>query len=614
MKQFRWNSFGFQIFIWFLLCSFILLLAYSFVSYKRTADQQSKRVSEIAVKNALQSSQYMDLLGSGYDSLSKSITGNFDIQRLIQNEPVEPAEQLINEQAITSILGSVFYSRKDIVGIYVLTEKGKMFSYGSGFQAIDLNYRQSDWYRRYNNAQRGQLIWFGLKPHSMIDQMWSKPVFAFGRQMYDSYLGKSVGVVLIEVKPTAIINMLDNLRIGASGKSFILSSDNEQLAGDDLQSYIDKQSKDILSLIVDKPVSVIDRPDALYIQAKSQNLDWKLLSVAHKEDLNIEVNETRRFLLLIVAVLIIVSIALASMISRRLSSPIKQMVREMKRVEFGNFNGHLEVKSYDEMNFLVASFNRMVIRVNELIERVRIVSLSEKNAQLQALQSQINPHFLYNTLDMIYWMLDDKENEPLGEIIYSLSQMFRYSSDWENSLNVTLQEEIEQVKHFLLILQNRMAGELDVSVDIAENCMHLRLPKMTLQPIIENAVVHGLSGRKGGGCIRIYMEFQGQTARIHIQDNGKGIPQERLLIIHDELKRTVDLHDGYTGFPGKVHEELRGLNGDYSNIGLLNVHRRLTMKFGSSYGLQMESAEGLGTDVIIVIPNQIESNAFSLQN
>jgi two-component system sensor histidine kinase YesM len=260
----------------------------------------------------------------------------------------------------------------------------------------------------------------------------------------------------------------------------------------------------------------------------------------------------------------------------------------MKHVEQGHFDVMLQVHSFDEINELAAGFNQMVRRVNGLIERVKIISDSEKNAQLHVLQSQVNPHFLYNTLDMIYWMLDEKEHEQLGNVVLSLSNMFRYSSNWEHASQVTLADELEQIGHYLYIIQMRLGGRLSFETDIDPQWLALRLPKMTLQPILENAIIHGLDKQSPDreGIIRITTQTQGERLFIHVEDNGAGMEPGRLRHVMDSLG------DSNVESP--------------KGIGLGNVHRRLAMRFGQEYGLRLESVPGQGTRVSVVVPGCAE--------
>jgi two-component system sensor histidine kinase YesM len=244
----------------------------------------------------------------------------------------------------------------------------------------------------------------------------------------------------------------------------------------------------------------------------------------------------------------------------------------------------VNVSSYQEINILVASFNRMVRRIEELIERVKLSSVSEKNAELHALQSQVNPHFLYNTLDMIYWMLDEEGNEQLGELVLSLSSMFRYSSHWEDGAEVTLAEELEQTGHYLAIISIRLEGRLQIVTEIGERWLGIKVPKMTVQPVIENAVKHGLEPLDRQGILKVYTCEEDNILKLVIEDNGNGMTETELQHLLDSLDGRGPRESGKSG------------------IGLQNLHRRLQHMFGESYGLQIQSYPGTGTRVSILLP------------
>ncbi len=215
------------------------------------------------------------------------------------------------------------------------------------------------------------------------------------------------------------------------------------------------------------------------------------LSTTSSEDLNAELVQNQRYLLIVALIFIIVSVLIASIVSKGISLPLKRVIWEMKWGETGNFRHTVNIESYEVNNQLATSFNHIVSQIAELVELVRITSASEKNAELHALQTQVNPHFLYNTLDPIYWMLDEKGQDQLGEVVLSLSHMLRYSSHWEEGADVSLREGLEQIGHYLTIIQVRLQGRVSVGISM-DGWLDIRLPKMILQPLIENAAEHGL--------------------------------------------------------------------------------------------------------------------------
>lgn len=574
------HSIHHRLFLLFLFCMSGILLIVSLLYYNRTTDQIHEKISDLSQKNVAQTAGLFSLLNKGYDSLSKSLSNNFEMIRLLNETSEEPAITYINEQSITNIIGAIFYSRDDLVGIHVISDKGRIYNYGNSMNVVDPEYQNKDWYRQIK-ASSGKMVWLGVFEHSLIDQVESSPVFAFGRQIYDLNEHKPIGIVLYETDPKPILDALYNLKLGEHSQVSLISQEGRVLSSTKDPTLAQEQ---LPILEHSQSVVVKQESDRLVVASKLSFADLWVISSTPDRDLNVEVTEMKRYLLIVISILIIVSALIASLVSQTISSPLKKLIREMKQVEIGNFRGMLSVASYQEINILVASFNRMVKQIEDLIERVKLSSVSEKNAELHALQSQVNPHFLYNTLDMIYWMLDEKENDHLGELVLSLSSMFRYSSYWEDGVEVTLREELEQIRHYLNIISVRLEGRLQIVMDIDEQWLDIRLPKMTVQPVIENAVKHGLESLNRQGILKVYTREDGADLRIIVEDNGNGMDTAQL----DSL-----IYSLY----GENSKEM-GKRG----IGLQNLHLRLQHMFGERYGLQIQSFLEGGTQVAIVVP------------
>jgi len=589
-KQLRnsFHSINHRLFLLFLFCMSGIVLIVSLLYYNRTTAQYHEKISDLSQKNVAQTAGLFSLLYEGYDSLSKSITNNFEMIRLLNEKTDEPAVAYINEQSITNIIGAIFYSRDDLVGIHVITNRGKIYNYGNSMNVLDPSYPEEDWYHQLRNSS-GKLVWLGVYSHSLIDLAEDSPVFAFGRQIYDLNEHKPIGIVLYEVNPGPVLGALDNLKLGEHSEVYLVNQQGQVVSSlTEPAPMLD----DLPKLDAARNLVVEQEGSGITVASRLPFSDWSVVSVTPRQDLNVELLETKRYLLIVISILIIVSAVVASIVSRTIANPLKKLIREMRQVEIGNFRGMVNVSSYQEINILVASFNRMVSRIEELIERVKISSVSEKNAELQALQSQVNPHFLYNTLDMIYWMLDEKENDRLGELVLSLSSMFRYSSEWKDGAKVTLREELEQINHYLTIILIRLEGRLRVEKTIDERWLDIRLPKMTVQPIIENAVKYGLESLKRQGVLKLYTQEVGDVLKIVVEDNGNGMTAERLAWLKQSINCPIPKVSG-TGSSG---------------IGLQNLHRRLQHMFGERYGLEIESIPDQGTRVAVVLPLPMEGD------
>lgn len=567
-----------------------ILLLVSFLYYTRTLNVIHSKISDIAEKNISQTAGLFNLMLEGYDSITKSLNGNYELTRLLQETSSNPVVSVINERTITNIIGAAYYSRKEIVGIHIITDAGKVYSYERQFAGvIDINYAQMDWYSKLKSSS-GDMVWLGFYAGSPINTMQQNSVFVFGRKLYDLTNYKSIGVIIIETDPSPIKEALSNISISPGTKVFITGKSDQVIASTEQQETKWPVLTNLPKPSPDHEIVVDDDSDHLIVAAKTALADWTIYGMTPKSDLNAEINQTRLYLGIVLLALIAVSTALASLVSRTIASPLKLLIREMKKVELGNFSGSVDVNSFEEINSLVSSFNRMVHRMDELIERIKISSVSEKNAQLQALQSQVNPHFLYNTLDMIYWMLDEKENERLSRVILSLSQMFRYSSDWEEASQTTLRQELEHIRHYLTIIESRLDDRVQTEMDVDEQWLDVILPKVTLQPIIENAIKYGLEPLGTPCKLQVSTLQHGNELHIRITDHGLGMEEETLRQIRASLQMNPNL---------LVVESANRLR---RGIGLHNVHARINMMFGEAYGLRVDSEKGEGTTVIIVIP------------
>lgn len=588
----------------------VLVLLGSVLYYKKTTDIIHSKISDLAEKNISQTVGLFDLLLQGYDSITKSLNSNYEMLRLIQDRDTnkDQAVSIINERTITNILGAIYYSRDDIVGIHVITNAGKNYNYERGFDSvIDTNYSSSEWYQKLQDSS-GEMVWLGLFQGSVINRFQKDPLFVFGRKLYDLTDHRAIGVMLIETNPQPILAALSNVTISPNSLVYIVDRENRMIASTAEEKVI-PPSFSGLPRPQTNEIIVDDRTDQLIVAAKAKMSDWTVFGLTPKGDINAEVVKTREYLYVVIVVLVILSTALASLISRNIASPLKLLIREMKQVEMGNFKGSVTVKSFEEINSLVSSFNRMVNRMDELIERITLSSMSEKNAELQALQSQVNPHFLYNTLDMIYWMLDERENDRLGKVILSLSHMFRYSSDWQEASKTTLRQELDQMRHYITIIESRLEGRVSTDIQIDPDVLDVILPKMTLQPIIENAVKYGLEPLREPGNLRVFTEVHEQELHIIIKDNGVGI-EESTLEEMQELLRADTTEAGGLVASMKIEQQIASSSiqtvspsvKTRRGIGITNVHRRIALMFGDAYGLRIHSKQGEGTTVTIVMP------------
>ena len=253
----------------------------------------------------------------------------------------------------------------------------------------------------------------------------------------------------------------------------------------------------------------------------------------------------------------------------------------------GDFTVSYHTNSNDEMQTLAESFNSMVQEIKLLVDDIHREQENARDAEMRLLQEQINPHFLYNTLDAIVWMTEAGEKQKAIQVIQELSSFFRISLSKGQS-EITIKNEKEHVKNYLEIQRYRYQDILDYEIDFDEEILDYHIQKLTLQPIVENALYHGIKNKRGGGCIKVTGKQDKDDIVFTIEDNGIGMNEEGL----DRLRKLIS---GELVTEELVSDEQRG-------FGMANVEQRLEVHYGREYGITVESTYGEGTTVTVRIP------------
>lgn len=307
---------------------------------------------------------------------------------------------------------------------------------------------------------------------------------------------------------------------------------------------------------------------------------WKTFSIVSLNDFFPQASELQRAVFTMVAVAVLLAAVVILLISYTFTRPIGKLMTAMKEIEKGDFKIQVVNKSRDEIGRLTESFNFMVSKIDHLVKEVYQEKIAQKNAELEALQAQINPHFLYNTLDSINWMLMDIGADDISDVVVSLGDILKYSIHGKDVL-VPLNEEVQYIESYLCIQKNRLEDRLCTSMEIQKEARACMVPKLILQPMVENAILHGIEPMKDWGRVRITAGLEQQNLLITIEDNGPGMAPEEL----EQCRAAVYSESGAT-----------------DSIGMRNVHRRLRLHFGEEYGLAIESRHQEGTIVTLRMP------------
>ncbi|TNJ62443.1 sensor histidine kinase [Paenibacillus hemerocallicola] len=307
---------------------------------------------------------------------------------------------------------------------------------------------------------------------------------------------------------------------------------------------------------------------------------WRFVSLDPLSTLSVYSVAFRNLTIGVGLVALLVALVISTYIAGRITKPLRTLQRNMKRVQAGRFDIRLDVTRTDEVGQLTHSFNQMTERVQTLVNDVYKAEIIRKEAQLKALHSQINPHFLYNTLDSMNAIAMLEEVPLLGRMSKMLADMFRYSISQGEQV-VPLGDELNQVKRYVEIQQIRYDYKFNLLLSVPDNLLSYRIPKLTLQPIVENAVYHGLEMIPDEGILAITAYEAADAVVIEVFDNGGGIPEEELELIRQKMHEPIDYAD---------------------HLGLANVQERLQLHYGDEYGITVDSLYGRATNVVYRLP------------
>lgn len=301
-----------------------------------------------------------------------------------------------------------------------------------------------------------------------------------------------------------------------------------------------------------------------------------LVSYLSKKELLQPVRSIQWLVLMIMAACIVIALFLARYLSALLLGPLLKLQRTMSRVEQEDLSARFQSPFQDEIGEAGRKFNQMLDRIGELIAEVKDTEKEKRKAEIKALQAQIEPHFLYNTLNTIFWKCEMDEYEDVKQMVISLSALFQLGLNNGQEIT-TLGKELEHVRQYLNLQQQCYEGLFDYTIDVGVELLELPVLKIIIQPLVENSILHGLKELRGGGAIRISVEVAKNTLLIRVTDNGTGMNAE------------------------KLNAWLKEPNGS-GGYALSNICSRLQLYYGKEAGLVFRSSPRVETEAVLSIP------------
>ncbi len=486
-----------------------------------------------------------------------------------------------DDAAVTDFLKTIMLSRKDIASIGVFGYNGRFVSDGgSGNLNPYVDVKEQSW---YSEAKEGRGKVFispsHVQPVFKEDYRW---VVSLSREIRSPDNTKGLGILLVDLNFSVINDILNGIELGKRGYVYIIDRSGRVVYHPQQQLLYSnlKTEKIEEALALDNGSFITNEGGQSRIYTvQDSGFGWKIVGVSYVSELVNNKGEMQTSFFILGGISLVVALLLSFLLSRNLTRPIHQMQKHMSEVEKGNFDIQVPVDSTREIGMLARAFNLMVVRIRELMAQVVKEQEFKRKSELNALQAQINPHFLYNTLDSIVWMAENDKSAEVVRMTSALARLFRASISKGSEL-VPVRNEVEHISNYLTIQKMRYRDKLDFCIDVDDAIKGNLTLKVLLQPLVENAIYHGIKNKYGTGTIRITGEREGETIVLRVNDNGVGMDEETRKSL---LSPATDAKQG-------------------KGVGLMNVHERIRLYFGKIYGLTIDSEPDEGTTVTVKFP------------
>lgn len=577
----------------FILLITIPLVAQGLITYIDFSSSVERKTVDYTVQILSQINRSMDqTLKEQMQNLSLLPLYNTEVRNILDkySDPqLSPAAPTLEERTrmFHAIAGTTSYY-SEIRGVQIISNNGSLFSSMDPYLIRPvIRWDHEPWYAQVQQGNGEWVLISQHRPDYLLEDSKSGPYIAAARLIREPGSMQIKGVMKIDFTLDVFQNIAEGYRFAQIGNLIVLNDKNE-LFYEQNNEQLNEQTKALLlqsGLPNENGIASSRIPGAsfLTIVDRSTFSGLKVISFIPVSSLHQETVQFRRFTLLTLIVCLAAACGAAIWLSYKLSRPLIELKEKMHLVEQGKLKQQVPIHSHDEIGQLNGGFNRMSEEIDRLVNEVYAVKLKEKEAQLSALLTQMNPHFLYNTLESINMMAIRREAFEISDMVSSLGQLLRHSVGTYSRL-VLLEDEFASIASYVSIQQLRYGDHLNVVFQVDEALLPLYVPKLLLQPLVENAIYHGIDGIDRPGKIWISAARFEEELLLTVTDNGKGLTEDELEVLQQRIAA-----------PGAVEEPTTGM-------ALRNMNQRLILMFGEQYGLLIDGDPDQGMSITLTIP------------
>lgn len=593
-------SIRYKLLLLFYIQILIPLIFIGYMSYQKSSEVIKNKSINYSQDLLKMIEVRLDDLDENMDSLSQELLLDRRVYDVLNSsDGDENKVSFYND--VYNILRKTTLSRQEIQSICLISSKGDIYYFDSNISKV--NIKQMLPYDGILNSARqagGKLCWYLDKKDGAVQNIYVTRIV----NNRDNF--SEIGMLAVLIKKEYLQSIYRDLISDSLKNVSIITYNNEEILS---------RNKDYSYLLNEFYSRNIEGQRGYYIDSKNKmlvsyvpipKLHWTIVSHLSLKELNREIDMLRLWIILTFIASLCILTVLSLLTAMDIIEPLNKLVKGMKKVERGESHEDIELNRNDELGYLSQSFNRMSRKIDYLVNSIYKEQITRKEAELKALQAQINPHFLFNTLESINWMAQLHDASEISEVVTALASLMDANIGRDDKL-IPLREEFDYINNYIAIIKSRYEDKLSIVKEIDESLLDMSIPKLLIQPLIENAVYHGIEKitRPGEIKIRAFRQkgafpkegaFQkeedlGQSndVIIEVRDNGMGMSEEELDALNDRLSSDSSPIFG-------------SINVKRKSIGLENVNRRIKLFYGEEYGLKIESKYGEYTNVRVRIP------------
>ncbi|WP_267459174.1 sensor histidine kinase [Caproicibacter fermentans] len=484
-----------------------------------------------------------------------------------------------NDMLVKKTFRNTLYVYHKMYGIMFITSQGNNIITSDNLLSGDNYEKITD---SFLSRKENDCMWLDMGSYNFTSGRHT--VLPYCKKIVNINTGDSIGYMAVMIDEDTFSGVFSNINDGAGSAQYFFCDRNGIVVSSEDKSAVLKPVADstIRKWVVDNKnghiITSVKGKRTLITKTTFSPMGWRLICEAPMESVTAESRRISLTVILLGFLFLIVSALFSDVISLSITKPLYRLIRDVQNLNLENLDAVTKVEQGGDVGLLAKSFNLMKSRIVELLDNNRRHEEKQRKYELNLLQAQIKPHFLYNTLQLIYAMIEMGEEDKARKAVKSLADFYRTALNNGNEI-ITMGKELSNTEDYLSIQKIRYSDSFEYSLECDAGLKKYKIPKLTLQPIVENAVSHGLAGREANGVIRIIVKKYGDKIDVEVNDNGAGMSQEKISEI---------------------------INGDCASrsgsFGLKNIDERIKLYYGYSYGLRISSREGKGTSVDIYIP------------